>query len=123
MEAPRDTSAPTGDVDSTRDWPVLLGKAIDDISRIAHAEIRLLGLHLAASIENAIDDALTVMMASAAVMCALLCFVAALIMLLRLWLAWWLAFGLAGVAMLIVGLSLYYFLSSRSRRTASVPGR
>jgi hypothetical protein len=107
------------EVDRTPDWPTLFGKAIDDISRIAQAEIRLLELRLTSSMETAIYQALATLIASSALLCALLCLVAALIMLFHRWLDWWLAFGIAGVVMLIAGVLLYYVLGSRARQTST----
>lgn len=88
------------------DWSGLLTQAVDDLSRIAQAEIRLLGAHFAASIETAIRDAFAAAVIAAALLCAEACLVVALILLLHHWLQWWLAAGAAGGAMLIAGLTL-----------------
>ncbi len=103
--------------DSLPEWSSLLGRAVDDLARIAQAEIRLLGVHLAASLEAALQSALATVMVAAAMLCAEVCLVAALILLLHHWMQWWMAAAAAGGSMLITALLLQ--LTIRGGRTSS----
>ena len=92
--------------DTSPNWSTLLGKAIDDVSRIAQAEIRLLGVHINASVEKAIESILPILLACALFIGAEACLLAAAVLLLHHWLPWWISFGVAGLAALMVGFVL-----------------
>jgi len=102
----RGTLTVTDDAATSPNWSSLLGKAIDDVSRIAQAEIRLLGVQMNASVEGAIESVLPILVASAIFVGAEACLLAAAVLLLHQWLPWWIAFAVAGIAALVIGLVL-----------------
>ena len=99
------------------DWVGLLGKAVDDVSRIMQMEIRLTRAQLSASIETTIADAALALVASVAILAAGACLATAAILLLHQWLQLWIAFAIAGNAILVVGL----ILRSLTRRDVEGP--
>lgn len=97
-------------------WSTLIGKAIDDVSRIAQAEIHLLGVHMSASVEGAIESILPILVAAAIIIGAEVCLLAALVLLIHQWLQWWMAFGITGIAALLAGVAIQEIVVSRARR-------
>ncbi|HKV54312.1 MAG TPA: phage holin family protein [Candidatus Binataceae bacterium] len=100
------------------DWPTLLGQAIDDLSRVAQAEIRLIELHFTAALENVIQDAMAMLIVATALLCAEGCFVAALILLIHQWLQWWIALAIAGAIMVISGVGLRIAIGRHGKRVS-----
>jgi len=88
---------------ASQNWSTLLGKAIDDVSRIASAEIRLLGVQLTASVEGAVQSFLPIILAAAIFIGAEACLLAAVVLVLHKWFEWWISCGATGLGALIVG--------------------
>jgi len=97
-------------------WSTLIGKAIDDVSRIAQAEIRLLGIHVSASVEGAIESILPILVAAAIIIGAEACLLTALVLLIHQWLQWWMAFGIAGIVALLAGLAIQGIVAGGSKK-------
>jgi Putative Actinobacterial Holin-X, holin superfamily III len=88
-------------------WPTLLGRAVDDVSRVVHAELRLFEAQLAVSAEALVENASVALIVFATFIIAETCIVAAAILLLHQWLqSWWLPLGLVGTAIFAGGLAL-----------------
>jgi hypothetical protein len=97
-------------------WTTLLSRAVDDVSRILQAEIRLLEAHLSAFGEIAIKDALATLIVLSIFVVGGTCLVGAAIVLLHRWLQeWWSAFALAGGALLAVGIGFWLMLAPRAK--------
>jgi hypothetical protein len=87
-------------------WPTLLGRAVDDVSRVVHAEMRLFEAHFSASAEALVENASVALIVFATFIIAEICIVTAAIFLLHQWLlSWWLPLGLAGTATFAAGLA------------------
>jgi len=100
------------------EWPVLVSKAVDDISRILRAEIRLVQLGLKDVVEREIDRALKATIALVLIVCGTICAIAAAILLLQVVLdSWWLAFAI--VAALGIGTGVTFWLLIARRPPAS----
>jgi hypothetical protein len=97
------------------DWSTLVGKAIDDVSRIIQSEIGLLETTLRAVVEEQTDYALANLATVAVMICAAICMLGALILLLHQWLQWWLAFAIAGLVASAVGIAIH---TTAGRRVA-----
>jgi hypothetical protein len=98
-------------------WPELVSRAVDDLSRIVHAEIRLAELGIKNLIEQEIDRSLKIAIALAFLLCAAVCAVgAALIGFHALLGRWWAAFAI--VAAISGGAGLSFFLLARRRSDA-----
>jgi putative superfamily III holin-X len=88
-------------------WPTLLGRAVDDVSRVVHAEMRLFEAQLAVSAEALVENASLALTLFATFIIAEICLVSAAILLLHKWLlSWWLSLGLTGIAIFGAGLAL-----------------
>jgi putative superfamily III holin-X len=99
-------------------WPTLLSRAVDDVSRVLHAEMRLLEAHLAVSAEALVANASVALIVLATFIIAEICIVTAVIVLLHEWLSWWLSLGLAGTTIFAAGLLLWRVAIRLSEKTA-----
>jgi Putative Actinobacterial Holin-X, holin superfamily III len=88
------------------DWSTLVGRAIDDVSRILQSEIGLLETTLRAVAEEQTDYALANLAAVAVMICAAMCMLGAVILFLHQWLQWWLAFAIGGLVGSAVGTAI-----------------
>jgi hypothetical protein len=99
------------------EWPVLVSKAVEDISRIVRAEVRLVQLEVRDVAEREIDRALKATIALALIICGAICAIAATILLLQFLLGmWWLAFGIVAGLALGAGLTVWLITSRRPPR-------
>jgi Putative Actinobacterial Holin-X, holin superfamily III len=104
------------DRSSDAQWPELVSRAVDDLSRIVHAEIRLAELGLKNLIEQEIDRSLKIAVALGFLLCAAFCAVgAAVIGFYALLGLWWAAFAIVA---LISGAAGFGFLLLARRRSA-----
>ena len=84
---------------SDAQWPELVSRAVNDLSRIVHAEIRLAELGIKSLIEQELDRTLKVAIALGLLLCAAVCAVgAAVIGLHQLLDSWWAAFAIVAAA-------------------------
>jgi hypothetical protein len=95
-------------------WPELVSRAVNDLSRIVHAEVRLAEIGLKRLIEQEIDRALKVVIALAFVLCATACAVgAALIGLHLLFGLWWEALVIVAAISGVAGIGLFVLAARR----------
>jgi hypothetical protein len=113
--------AQTGEYERSRnraaappEWPVLVSKAVDDISRILRAEIRLAQLSVKDVVEREIDRAMKAIIALVMIICGTICAIAAAILLLQVVLdSWWLAFAIVAALGLGSGVTLWLLIGRR----------
>ena len=86
------------------DWPTLIEKAMDDVSRILRSEVRMLETSIGATLEAQVSHAVAHLTVAALIISGAICILAASILLLHQWLPWWQAFGIAGVATVVVAI-------------------
>lgn len=98
------------------DWGTLLGKLLDDFTRVLQAEIKLLGATIEPAFDTALVRGLNRMILAAMGLCGLLCIMAATVLLLHKWLEWWQAFGATGIGIIFV--VLICSLVSNDRRVS-----
>jgi hypothetical protein len=101
---------------SDAQWPELVARAVNDLSRIVHAEIRLAELGIKSVIEQEIDRSLRVAIALGLLLCAVFCTIGAAVIGLHALLGlWWAAFAIVAA---ISGVASIGFLFSVRRRSA-----
>ena len=96
-----------GAPESLQDWPTLVGRAVDDVTRILQSEAHMLENSMSAALETRLASAIASLTVIAIVICGAVCMVCAGILLMHEWLPLWQAFGLAGVSILLLGIAIY----------------
>lgn len=87
------------------DWPTLVEKAVDDVSRILRSEAHMFQTTMEAALELQISKTIAHLTIVAVMISGALCILCAAILLLHQWLPWWQAFGIAGLATLLIGIA------------------
>jgi hypothetical protein len=87
------------------DWPTLIERVVDDVSRILRSEAHMFQTNMGAALELQISKALAHLTIIALMISGALCILCASILLLHQWLPWWQAFGIAGLATFLVGIA------------------
>jgi hypothetical protein len=105
---------------SNAQWPELVSRAVNDVSRIVHAEIRLAELGIKALVEQEIDRALKVVISLSLLICAAICAVGAGVIGLHALLGfWWAAFAIVAAISGILGIGLFLLTKRRPQPIAS----
>ena len=86
------------------DWPSLIERAVDDLSRILRSEAQMLQTSLGAAVQRQISNTVILLTVVAIVAAGGLCMLFAAVFLLHQWLPLWQSFGLVGLVMLLTGL-------------------
>lgn len=102
--AEKDTLPNDGTPAAYADWPTLIERAVDDVSGILRSEVHMLQTSIGAALELQISNTVAHLTIIAVMISGALCILFSSILLLRQWLPWWQAFGIAGLAMLVVGI-------------------
>jgi hypothetical protein len=82
----RHSDTPSGASETLEDWPTLLGRAVDDVTRILQSEAKMLETSMAAALETRLASALATLAAIAVMICGGVCILCAAILLLHEWL-------------------------------------
>jgi hypothetical protein len=85
---------------------------VDDVTRILQSEAHMLENSMGAALSTRLASAIATLTIVAVMLCGGVCILSAAILLLHEWLPLWQAFGLAGVAILIVGIASYVTMKS-----------
>ena len=96
-----------GAPETLQDWPTLVGRAVDDVTRILQSEAHMLQTSMGAALETRLASAIATLTIVAVMICGGVCMLCAAILLLHQWLPLWQSFGVAGVAIMIVGIASY----------------
>ena len=89
------------------EWSTLLGRMLDDLSRIIRLELQLLEARIVPSLTGMVDRAIAALVILFASVIGASCFLVALIVLLHEWMKWWQAFAVGGVVAIACGLVAY----------------
>jgi Putative Actinobacterial Holin-X, holin superfamily III len=89
------------------EWSELLARVLDDMTRVADLEARLLEVQLVNALDAALDRALHQWVSGLLLLIGGLCLLSALIVLLGKWLPLWQALALGGAAAIIAGLAVW----------------
>src|SRR5216683_3989918 len=114
---PHQRNAQTVDDSGTAtEWSTLLGRMLEDLSRIIRLELQLLEARLAPSLTGMADRAIATLVILFAGVIGGSCLLAALILLLHEWMKWWQAFAIGGVVTIVCALAV-----NASMKGSSVP--
>jgi hypothetical protein len=100
--------------ETQQDWPTLVGRAVDDVTRILQSEARMLETSMGAALETRLANAIATLTVVAVMICGGVCILCAGILLLHQWLPMWQAFGIAGAGIMLIGLSRYAIMKTVS---------
>ncbi len=92
--------------EALQDWPTLVSRAVDDVTRILQSEAHMLQTSVAAALEVQLANAIATLTVTAVMICGVVCIVCAAILLLHEWLPLWQAFAIAGAAILLIGIAI-----------------
>jgi hypothetical protein len=95
-----------------QDWPTLVGRAVDDVTRILQSEARILQTNMGAALETRLASAIATLTIVAVMISGAVCIVCAAILLVHQWLPLWQSFGIIGGGILLVGLASYAITKS-----------
>ena len=98
------------------DWPTLIERAVDDVSRILRSEAHMLQTSIEATLEAQISNTVAQLTIVAVMISGAICILCAAILLLHQWLPWWEAFGIAGLAACIAGIASLVVIKPASSR-------
>jgi Putative Actinobacterial Holin-X, holin superfamily III len=110
MAAPMTEKQPhhaNGVPESLQDWPTLVGRAVDDVTRILQSEAHMLETSMSAALASRLANAIATLTIIAVMLCGGVCVLCAAILLLHKWIPLWQAFGLAGAIILAIGIAIY----------------
>jgi len=96
-----------GAPETLQDWPTLVGRAVDDVTRILQSEARMLENSMGAALSTRLASAIATLTLVAVMICGGVCILCAVILLIHQWLPLWQAFGIAGAAILLIGIGRY----------------
>src|SRR5262249_18186583 len=90
-----------GRLDDGPDWSELIGRVVDDLARIVHAEFRLFDAELEQTIQRASDRAIFEVVLAMILTVGGLCLLAAVTLMLHQFTPWWLSFAIVGAATVV----------------------
>jgi VIT1/CCC1 family predicted Fe2+/Mn2+ transporter len=97
------------------DWSSLLGRAIDDMTRIVHSEFRLLVAGMKTVLDVEIDRVFAFVATGVMGMLGALCMLATIVLFLHefLLLAWWVSFGITALVLFGIAIAIQAAVSRR----------
>jgi Putative Actinobacterial Holin-X, holin superfamily III len=121
IEPGNDLSVDRRSHNSEAQWPELVSRAVNDLSRIVHAEFRLAELGIKNLIEQEVDRSLKVVIALGFLLCAAICAVSAAIVGLHALLGlWWAAFAIVAAASGLAGVGFFLWARRRPESALSI---
>jgi len=98
-----------------QDWPNLIGRAVDDVSRILHSEADILQTRLGDSIRSGLNHSAEVVALLALFLWGIGCLLLGVILFLHRWLPLWFAFSLVGLSTMSIAILGILTMQRRSR--------
>ncbi|MBV8475227.1 MAG: phage holin family protein [Acidobacteriaceae bacterium] len=98
------------------DWPQLLSKTVDDLSKVARTEIQLLEITLQRLIESQVDNIVGMLVLVVALAYGSLFLLGGIVLLIHLWLAWWLSFLITGVVICSAGVAFQMRMTAAAKQ-------
>jgi Putative Actinobacterial Holin-X, holin superfamily III len=97
------------------DWASLLGRAVDDLTRIMHSELRLLSLSMKSALDEEVDRLLALVGTGILMIGGVICALATIILFLHefVMLPWWQSFGITALVLFVVAIALRAFAARR----------
>jgi len=102
------------------DWASLLARAIDDLTRIAHSELKLLAASMKTALDEEVDRILAFIATGVMMLSGAICLLAAVIMFLHEFLAlpWWQSFGITALILFAIAIAISALASSGKKPPA-----
>jgi Putative Actinobacterial Holin-X, holin superfamily III len=102
------------------DWASLLARAIDDLTRIAHSELKLLAASMKTALDEEVDRILAFIATGVMMLSGAICLLAAVIMFLHefLGLPWWQSFGITALILFAIAIAISALASSGKKPSA-----
>jgi hypothetical protein len=97
-------------------WPELVSKTVDDLSRIVRTEIELLEVTLKRVIEAQTDKLVGLLFLLVALIYGSLFLLGGVVLLIHLWLDWWLSFLITGAAIVATGVIFQMSMAALGRK-------
>jgi hypothetical protein len=97
-------------------WPQLLSKTVDDLSRIARTEMELLELTLKRLMEAQAEKVVGLLILLVALSYGSLLLLGGIVLLIHLWLAWWLSLLIAGIVITSTGIFFRTMMTAAARK-------
>jgi len=99
------------------DWGTLLGRAVDDLTRIVHSEAQLLSISLKTLFDEEVDRILAFAVTGVLMAAGAICVLMAAILFLHEFakLPWWQSFGIVGLVLFGIAIAASAFASSRPK--------
>jgi Putative Actinobacterial Holin-X, holin superfamily III len=107
----------SGSSPANAEWPTLLGRMLEDVSRVIQLELQLLEAKLTPSLMAMADRAIAGLVILYAGVIGGSCLLAALILLLHRWMEWWQCFAIAGLVTIICALAVHAGMNGSPART------
>jgi hypothetical protein len=102
------------------DWPTLIGRLADGLTRVVRAEIMLLERRVSQSVAGAAGSAIAglagILVLALSGILGVVCLLAGYILLLHRWLPAWQACGIGGLTIIVLGLIVFAILNAVARR-------
>ena len=102
---------PPGLSDGDVHWMTLMGRMVEDASRVFQLELRLLEIRMRSALTGAVDRAIGALAMVFAGAIGSICLLAAFIIWLHQSMQWWQSLALGGVAALVIALALRVSIS------------
>ena len=98
------------------DWATLIGRAVDDMTRIVHSELRLLSAGMKIALDQEVDRVMALVATFMLMAGGALCVLAAVILFLHEFagLPWWQSFGLTGLGLFAIAIAVGAFAGGRA---------
>jgi hypothetical protein len=103
------------------EWPTLLGRMLDDLTRVLQLELQLAENRIGTSLAAVAGRIVAALVALFAAVFGAVCFIAALILLLHEWMEWWESLAVGGAVILSAGLIAYAALAKRPVPSKTAP--
>jgi hypothetical protein len=102
--------------EETPNWPHLLSKTVDDLTRIARTEMEILETKLGVLLEAQTNKIAGMLLLVVALSYGSLFLLGGIVLLLHLWLPWWLSFLITGAVIVIAGVALQMTMMAAARK-------
>ena len=102
--------------EETPNWPHLLSKTVDDLTRIARTEMEILETKLGLLLEAQTNKIAGMLLLVVALSYGSLFLLGGIVLLLHLWLPWWLSFLITGAVIVIAGVTLQMTMTAAARK-------
>jgi Putative Actinobacterial Holin-X, holin superfamily III len=102
--------------EETPNWPHLLSKTVDDLTRIARTEMEILETKLGLLLEAQTNKIAGMLLLVVALSYGSLFLLGGIVLLLHLWLPWWLSFLITGAVIVIAGVALQMTMMAAARK-------